>query len=377
MSSNRMINQLKQVERSWNLDPAPEAIDSSSIFPLQDLYRSKDYTFQTYYSPPSESSQSPIIFIGHHGAGSCGLTFGMLAASIKSQAKNLGYNSTPGLLSFDIRGHSKSSCLNKSQDNYKMSLEQLTLDFAFILNHFIQSKYPLHSNVEVYLIGHSLGGSVLTNLIKNKLELITKPDIIKGLVVIDIVEETAIKSLFAMQSYLNHLPREFNSIDECINWHINTNLLNNKASAELTIPDLLHETSDGKFKWVCDLTMTSKYWNGWFIDLSENFIAIPNKVSKLLILANNDYLDKPLMIGQMQGKYQLVVFHNNLNIQSCTRTTLNDSNNVGHFIHQDIPDKMAICLLEYVERNNVKFFNADNKDQNELLMKLNKKWGVK
>lgn len=374
--SSRNLNQLKQVERSWNLNPVQESIDPTTVFPLQDLYRSSQYIFQTYYSPPSfKAEETPIVFIAHHGAGSCGLTFGMLKSSIKTQAVKLGYNSIPGLLTFDIRGHSKSNCLNGVEENYNMSLDQLTLDFLFILNHFIQSKFP-NSPIDVYLIGHSLGGSVLTNLVHNKMDLIERPEVIKGLVIIDIVEETAIKSLSSMQSYLNHLPREFNSIDDCVNWHLNSNLLNNKVSAKLTIPELLHKTESGKFKWVCDLRRTSKYWNGWFTNLSQNFISIPNKVSKLLILANNDYLDKSLMIGQMQGKYQLVVFHNNLNIQSSTRTTLNDSNNVGHFIHQDIPDKMAICLLEYVERGNTHFFNLENKDQNELLMSLNKKWGV-
>jgi protein phosphatase methylesterase 1 len=37
----------------------------------------------------------------------------------------------------------------------------------------------------------------------------------------------------------------------------------------------------------------------WFKGLSEKFLA--SKAGKLLLLAGTDRLDKPLMIGQMQG----------------------------------------------------------------------------
>lgn len=44
---------------------------------------------------------------------------------------------------------------------------------------------------------------------------------------------------------------------------------------------------------------------GWFEGLSDLFLSLP--AAKLLLLAGTDRLDKPLMIGQMQGKFQLVV----------------------------------------------------------------------
>lgn len=45
---------------------------------------------------------------------------------------------------------------------------------------------------------------------------------------------------------------------------------------------------------------------GWFTSLSSRFLAC--KTAKLLILAGADRLDKELMIGQMQGKFQQEVF---------------------------------------------------------------------
>ena len=65
----------------------------------------------------------------------------------------------------------------------------------------------------------------------------------------------------------------------------------------------------------------------WFKGLSAKFLN--SKAGKLLLLAGTDRLDKPLMIGQMQGKYQLVVIPE-----------------AGHFVHEDVPAKTAEALTE-------------------------------
>ena len=54
---------------------------------------------------------------------------------------------------------------------------------------------------------------------------------------------------------------------------------------------------------------------GWFTGLSSKFLA--SRTARLLILAGTERLDKELMIGQMQGKFQLVVIPN-----------------VGHMVHE-------------------------------------------
>ena len=68
--------------------------------------------------------------------------------------------------------------------------------------------------------------------------------------------------------------------------------------------------------------------------LSENFLGF--KGPKLLMLSTHESLDKQLMIGQMQGKYQLVVFKNN--------------EKSGHFVHEDLPNHVAVCLTDYIKR---------------------------
>jgi protein phosphatase methylesterase 1 len=44
---------------------------------------------------------------------------------------------------------------------------------------------------------------------------------------------------------------------------------------------------------------------GWFQGLSSSFLTA--RTARLLVLAGTDRLDKELMIGQMQGKFQMVV----------------------------------------------------------------------
>jgi protein phosphatase methylesterase 1 len=56
----------------------------------------------------------------------------------------------------------------------------------------------------------------------------------------------------------------------------------------------------------------------WFSTLSSKFLAI--RTARLLILAGTDRLDKELMIGQMQGKFQMEVIPN-----------------VGHMLHEVRP----------------------------------------
>lgn len=54
----------------------------------------------------------------------------------------------------------------------------------------------------------------------------------------------------------------------------------------------------------------------------------------MLLLAGTDRLDKDLMIGQMQGKYQLHVFPE-----------------AGHFIHEDQAEKTAMVIADLYRRN--------------------------
>lgn len=111
--------------------------------------------------------------------------------------------------------------------------------------------------------------------------------------------------------------------------------IRNSTSARISVPSLLcHDTSNGthRWSWRTDLAATRPYWEGWFAGLSRKFLDA--KGGKLLVLAGTDRLDKELMIGQMQGKYQLQVFPE-----------------AGHFLHEDQAEKTAMTVAEFYRRN--------------------------
>ncbi len=58
-----------------------------------------------------------------------------------------------------------------------------------------------------------------------------------------------------------------------------------------------------RFVWRTDLSSSAPYWKGWYTGLSELFLSVT--APKILMLAGSDRLDKTLMIGQMQGKFQM------------------------------------------------------------------------
>jgi len=92
-------------------------------------------------------------------------------------------------------------------------------------------------------------------------------------------------------------------------------------------PSVLQES----FVWRIDLSKTEPHWRGWFDGLSKKFLSV--RCPKLLMLAGVDRLDKELTVGQMQGKFQMQVFHQ-----------------VGHAVHEDAPDKAADCVASFLQR---------------------------
>ena len=66
--------------------------------------------------------------------------------------------------------------------------------------------------------------------------------------------------------------------------------------------------------------------------MSARFLG--GRGAKLLVLAGADRLDRELMIGQMQGKFQLVVIPE-----------------AGHFVQEDVPERTAELLVEFFKRN--------------------------
>ncbi|KAI8641299.1 Alpha/Beta hydrolase protein [Parasitella parasitica] len=271
----------------------------------------QSHVFRIYKNNPRKK-HGPL-FVMHHGAGSSGLTFGVVAKHIKELSQK-----ECGVIAIDCRGHGASK--SEVFDN-DFSLKTLSNDMINIIEETV------HVDQDIILVGHSMGGSVVVNvacmrMLKN----------IVGVSVLDVVEGSAIDALSSMTKILSSRPKAFSSTEQAILWSIQSNTLRNIESAKLSIPALIESTEDLKFKWITDLNKTQPFWTEWFTGLSDKFLS--SATAKLLILAGTDRLDKPLIIGQMQGKFQLSIFPD-----------------AGHFLQEDTPKETAICLLEFWRRN--------------------------
>jgi len=240
----------------------------------------------------------------HHGAGSSGLSFAVLSSEIRKRLPSA------GILALDARGHGLTKVAPSSgpagtDPDLDLSLSTLSTDlYATILATKSQMSWP--EMPPIILVGHSLGGAVVTELARRG-DLGTA---LLGYAVLDVVEGSAMDALQSMQSYLSTRPAGFASLRDAIEWHVRSRTIRNAASARTSVPGLLVDSGtrrDGDglqskarpWVWKTDLAATQPFWEGWFVGLSKKFLEA--RGGKMLLLAGTDRLDTELTIGQMQG----------------------------------------------------------------------------
>uniref|UniRef100_A0A0E0H1A6 Protein phosphatase methylesterase 1 n=1 Tax=Oryza nivara TaxID=4536 RepID=A0A0E0H1A6_ORYNI len=239
-------------------------------------------------------SEGPVVFC-LHGGGYSGLSFALAASRMKEKAR---------VVSMDLRGHGKST----TSDDSDLSIETLSSDVIAVLHTLYGDSPPA-----IILVGHSMGGSVAIHVAAKK--VIRN---LHGLVVIDVVEGTAMASLIHMQKILANRAQHFPSIEKAIEWSVKGGPLRNIDSARVSIPSTLKYDESRE----------------WYEGLSEKFLSCP--VQKVLLLAGTDRLDRALTIGQMQGKFQMVVVRH-----------------TGHAIQEDVPEEFASHILNFIARNKI------------------------
>ncbi|XP_048130724.1 protein phosphatase methylesterase 1 isoform X3 [Rhodamnia argentea] len=228
--------------------------------------------------------EGPVVFC-LHGGGYSGLSFALSASKIKEKAR---------VVAVDLRGHGK-SCTENELD---LSIETLCNDVLAILKRMYGESPPA-----IVLVGHSMGGSVAVHVAAKK----ALPTM-AGLVVVDVVE---------------------------VEWSVKGGSLRNIESARASVPSTLkYDDSKNCYIYRTRLEETEQYWRGWYEGLSDIFLSCP--VPKLLLLAGADRLDRSLTIGQMQGKFQMVVVRH-----------------TGHAIQEDVPDEFASLILNFLSRNRI------------------------
>ncbi|KAJ8758566.1 hypothetical protein K2173_000287 [Erythroxylum novogranatense] len=256
-------------------------------------------------------TEGPVVFC-LHGGGYSGLSFAISTSKIKEKAR---------VVAMDMRGHGKTF----TDNDLDLSIETMCNDVLAVLKAMYGDSPPA-----IVLVGHSMGGSVTVHVAAKK----ALPSL-AGLVVVDVVEGTAMASLIHMQKILSSRMHHFSSLEKAIEWNVKGGSLRNIDSARLSIPSTLKYNESKKcYVHRARLEETEQYWRGWYEGLSEKFLSSP--VPKLLLLAGTDRLDRTLTIGQMQGKFQMVVVRH-----------------TGHAIQEDVPDEFAALIVNFISRNRI------------------------
>jgi protein phosphatase methylesterase 1 len=248
-----------------------------------------------------------FVWVLLHGAGQSALVWALLTAELKA----LGH----AVVAYDARGHGES----RHADERDLSRERQADDCVFVVGQVVPA------DKKVCLVGHSMGGSIVVAAAA------ALSGRVAGVVVMDVVEGTAMASLAAIRKFVNSRPRSFASPAQAVRWVLDSGGLRSQESARVSVPAQLKRDEEQQWVWRTDLGATSDYWQGWYDSMSTRFLAIP--LPKMLILAGMDRLDTPLTIGQMQGKFQLEI------LPTCT-----------HQLHEEAPKEIAQKLHKFAQR---------------------------
>ncbi|WWC64436.1 uncharacterized protein I303_107046 [Kwoniella dejecticola CBS 10117] len=292
---------------------------------------SSSITFRVYLTPPKvvDEKDKETYLICHHGAGASGLSFAALAKYITSIS-----GGELGILSFDCRGHGKTKAIDSSETD--LCLHTLQNDLIGLIEHVFPNPKESPS---LLLMGHSMGAAPI---LSSAPLLQKKGYTIPGVIVLDVVEGTAIEALPLMKSILAQRPDSFRSVIDAIHWHLSSNTLRDTEAARVSVPSTIipdpedsgggANTPGGRQVWRTDLLATEPYWEEWYKGLSRRFLEA--KCARMLVLAGQERLDKELMVGQMQGKFQLEVMPD-----------------TGHYLHEDNPSSLASTIVQFWRRN--------------------------
>jgi len=270
----------------------------------------------------SSDVKKEIIFLCLHGAGLSALSFALLAQEFKGEC---------GLIAFDYRSHGDNRQL---QDAAILSLENLLVDTLRVFTH-CTTKYK---HAQFIVLGHSMGGCIASRfglIVQNKTALKKR---IAGLLVLDMVETSALESLQFMETQVSIRPRHFATIDHAIEWSIYSKYIRNINSAKISIPSQIRQeqfdADNNGWGWRMDLKKSIEYWREWFIGHNQAFIAI--QLPKLLILSSGNRLDKDICGAVCQRKFRVDIMRD-----------------VGHIFHEDDPVQTADCLRKFLRETNL------------------------
>lgn len=155
---------------------------------------------------------------------------------------------------------------------------------------------------------------------------------------VDIIEETAMSSLDRMPAIIADIPKSFANISDAETWSMNSTHSHHFPGTKMTLfmkkslESQLTSLPDGRLAWIADLAAMRPYWSGWFTNLTTNFLNFPG--SRMLVLADTEYMDREMTVAQMQGKFQMIVVRGS-----------------GHAIQEDKPAELAEPIANMINKH--------------------------
>ncbi|KAL8849445.1 MAG: hypothetical protein Q9221_005577 [Calogaya cf. arnoldii] len=212
-----------QDEDSSSASSASSASSTGTIKPNQPLpwtgYFAQEYYLENvrpdevvlhhvYLTPPTNKGP---CFVLHHGAGSSGLSFAAFAIELRKSLPDA------GVLSVEARGHGetvvKSNNGTIKGEPHDLCIGLLSSDLSDAVK-LIQAKLGWPQLPDMVLIGHSLGGAIITDVAMRG----ALGNAVLGYAVLDVVEGSAMDALQQMNLYLAMRPKSFPSLASAIDW---------------------------------------------------------------------------------------------------------------------------------------------------------------
>jgi len=257
-------------------------------------------------STSGEEDQRPVLFM-LHGAGQSSWSWSRLGKELRQKCE---------LLALDLHGHGETNVPWQPSS----SLQATAKDIAEALNR----SHGGGRSCPVVLVGHSLGGAIAVEIAQK--ELIHN---LKAIVIIETSEGLVKDSMSRARQFLDRRPTRFGSVDEAVNWAIDSEIYKSREAAESSVPRMLVEDGDG-WVWKTNLSEKLEDASKWFEGASNNFIKL--KCHKLVIVCAKESLDCNLMVGSMQGLFQAEIIPG------------------GHMIHEERPKDVAKLIINFLSR---------------------------